>query len=371
MACGYIDTGAARLTIIPATELAQRIRAFDLRRSRVSIPSFSDLAKEASLSASASSTARTSRIAHSTSAVPYLTAAAAASATLFFVLWWMLQAEETPWVPAGLVASSVMLVAAFARLLVARRARVAFARNQSNSERYRHRSQNSSSNVMRSTSLHAAALRALQKQSAEADSKDTPEVHRELYEVCCEYLAGAEKALLFPGLQPDGRVALRAGQDRVRELQKHHLLTWARGSARALTHEAQRRVRLYEKIEAANRALECIDTALKLCPDEDELNVSAHAIRDFITSSRVAHWVELAERAAFKGYHRRAIDCYKDALFYLTRDRPGAAGEAAAERITREIDMLRARMDTADDVPKPSQATGNKNRSTRRSSRKL
>ena len=218
---------------------------------------------------------------------------------------------------------------------------------------------------MRSTSLHAAALRALQKQSVDADEKDIPEVHRELYEMCTEYLAGAEKALQSPALQPDGRIALRAGQDKVRDLQKHHLLTWARGSARTLTHEAQKRVRLYEKIETANRALECIDSALKVFPDEEELNVSGRAIREFITSSRVAHWVELAERAAFKGYHQRAIDCYKDALFYLTRDRASAAGEAAAERIMREIDLLRAELNTAVAMD-PSPA--NKARPTRRRS---
>jgi tetratricopeptide (TPR) repeat protein len=139
-------------------------------------------------------------------------------------------------------------------------------------------------------------------------------------------------------------LALRAGQERVRILQKHHLLTWARGAARALTHEAQQRVRLYEKVETANRALECIDSALKVYPDEEELKISARAVRDFITSSRVAHWVELAERAAFKGYYRRAIDRYRDALFYLTRDGPDQDREAGAERITREIDLLRARL---------------------------
>lgn len=295
-----------------------------------------------------------------------MTAAAAASATLFFILWWMLQAEEAPWVPAGLAASVLMLLAASARLLVSRRA---FARGQTTADRYRHRVHGSSGNVMRSTSLHAAALRALQKQSSEADSRDTPEGHRELYEKCCEYLAGAEKALLSPALQPDGRVALRAGQDKVRELQKHHMLTWARGSARALTHEAQRRVRLYEKIEAANRALECIEDALKVCPEESELNNSAQAIREFIVSSRVAHWVELAERAAFKGYYQRAIDCYKDALFYLTRDRPGVAGEAAAEQITREIDMLRARLDTENEMRPADQKSENRGRSARRANK--
>ena len=49
--------------------------------------------------------------------------------------------------------------------------------------------------VMHSTSRHAAALRALQKQSAAADARDSAETHRELYELCNEYLTGAETVL--------------------------------------------------------------------------------------------------------------------------------------------------------------------------------
>ena len=275
-----------------------------------------------------------------------MTAAAAVAAALFFVLWWMLQAEESPWVPAGLAASVVMLVAAFARLLVARRA-VRNRDHQAMHNSYRHAPYRAAfTQVMHSTSRHAAALRALQRQSAAADTRDAAETHRELYELCNEYLTGAETALHSPVLQADSRVALRAGQERVREMQKHHLLTWARNSARSLTHEAQQRSRLYEKVENANRALDCIDQALRVYPDDDELKTSARAVREFITSSRVAHWVELAERAAFKGHFQRAIDCYRDALYYLSRDKPDADGEAAAERIIREIDLLRARQTT-------------------------
>jgi tetratricopeptide (TPR) repeat protein len=275
-----------------------------------------------------------------------MTAAAAAAAALFFVLWWMLQAEDSPWVPAGLAASVVMLVAAFARLLVARRA-VRNRDRQAMHNSYRHAPYRATfTQVMHSTSRHAAALRALQRQSAAADSRDAAEAHRELYELCNEYLTGAETALHSPALQADSRVALRAGQERVREMQKHHLLTWARNSARLLTHEAQQRSRLYEKVENANRALDCIDQALKVYPDDDELRISARAVREFITSSRVAHWVELAERAAFKGHFQRAIDCYRDALYYLSRDKPDADGEAAAERIIKEIELLRVRQTT-------------------------
>ena len=294
-----------------------------------------------------------------------MTAAAATAAALFFVLWWMLQGEESPWVPAGLAASVVMLVAAFARLLVARK----MSRQHRVHDHVEWQSQAESGrrsyeDLMRSRSMHAAALRALQRQSLDADAKELPEGHRRVYDLCSDYLSGAEKALQMPAIQPDGRMALRAGVERVRELQKHHMLTWARGSARALTHEAQKRSRLFEKVETANRALECIDSALQVYPDDEQLNVSARAVREFIVSSRVAHWVELAERAAFKGYYQRAIDCYRDALYYLTRDRPDLAGEAAADRITREIDLLRIRLDRGDVIrPNPE----NQNKKGRRS----
>src|SRR5437870_9525523 len=52
----------------------------------------------------------------------YMVAASATAGALFFLLWWMLQGEENPWVPAGLAASVVMLVAVAAREVVIRRA---------------------------------------------------------------------------------------------------------------------------------------------------------------------------------------------------------------------------------------------------------
>jgi uncharacterized membrane protein YccC len=128
-------------------------------------------------------------------------------------------------------------------------------------------------------------------------------------------------------------------------LQKHHLLNWASGSSRALTFEAHRRVTIADKIEMALRALDVIDSALKIYPDEAELHDSASAIREYISSVKVAHWIELAERAAFKGRYRRAIDRYRDALFYLSREQmTEATREETAERISREIDLLRARL---------------------------
>jgi hypothetical protein len=80
-------------------------------------------------------------------------------------------------------------------------------------------------------------------------------------------------------------------------------------------------------------------------PDEAELDQSKLAIREFIASVKVAHWVELAERSAFKGHYRRAIERYKDALFYLNRETVNdEIRTAGAKRIAEEIENLQARV---------------------------
>ncbi|HEY3027313.1 MAG TPA: hypothetical protein VGJ55_14275 [Pyrinomonadaceae bacterium] len=294
----------------------------------------------------------------------YLIAAAAAAAALFFILWWMLLSggDEAPWVPAGLAASVVMLVAVSAREVVMRRAWTRFLLDHNrHDERVRAPQRRGSSNVgLRSPSVHAAVLRTLQKQSSEANAAGSlPEAHLDAYHLCQDYLASSDQALGSPRLEPESRLALRTGQERVRALQKHHLLSWAKGAARALTHEAQQRARVSEKTEMATRALDCIDSALKIYPDEAELNESGNAVREFIVLVKVAHWVELAERSAFKGQYRRAIDRYRDALFYLTRGSVDEANRAAtAEKIGREIELLRAKLKTDRNISQTSQDPG-------------
>jgi hypothetical protein len=194
-----------------------------------------------------------------------------------------------------------------------------------------------------------AALRALQQRLAELDGANAaPESHLEAFRLCEQFLANAEEAMRTASAA-EMRAALRAGQERVRAHKRKHLLLWARGEATRLTHEAQRRVRAADKIETAQRALEVLDEALRLYPDARELRDSSVAVRDFIASVKVGQWVEMAERAAFRGRYTRAIARYRDALFYLSRAEMGdEARHEAAARIQREIEMLRARLDTDD-----------------------
>ncbi len=292
-------------------------------------------------------------------------AAIAAASLLFFALWWMLftGGDEAPWITAGLAASLVLLVALSAREVVMRRAWTRYLLEHGAPEHSTSTRANNdhvmSGKKAYSATAHKAALRALQSQSAEVDSASRPEAHLEMFKLCQSFIATADDALHSNSLTAEKRSIFRAGQERAKVLEKHHMLTWARDSSLALTHEAQRRARLTDKIETAYRALDCLDTALRAYPGETELNASKSAIWEFIASVKVAHWVELAERAAFKGHHKRAIDRYKDALFYLNRDTANDEIRAAgAERIGREIESLRARLRQSQAPPEESANAG-------------
>lgn len=283
------------------------------------------------------------------SSVGYMFAAIAAASVMFFALWWMLftGGDEAPWITAGLAASVVLLVALSAREVVMRRAWTRYLLEHGLPES----STRSISDLhvplkkTYSRTAHTEHLRAIQKHSAEANAASSPESHLEVFNLCQSFLASTEEALRSNSLDAERRNIFRSGQERVRILEKHHMLTWARESSLALTHEAQRRTRTSDKIETAYHALDCLDSALKVFPAETELNASKMAIWEFIASVKVAHWVELAERAAFKGHYRRAINRYKDALFYLERDTlKDEIRIAGAERIGREIESLQARL---------------------------
>jgi tetratricopeptide (TPR) repeat protein len=289
------------------------------------------------------------------SSVGYLMLAIVIAAGVFVALWWILisSGDDAPWLPAGLAASAVLLVALSAREVVMRRAWTRYLlENGIHEKQHPSRTRESGRSQKKgfSSSLHSNALRTIQKQSTTADRRGAnPEAHLDVAQLCQEYLTSTDEAMRSGSYGSEKAIAIRAGQERVRALHRHHLLTWAKGQSRALTHDAQQRARTFDKIETATRAIDCIDSALRVYPDEAELNESRVAISEFIASVKVAHWVELAERSAFKGHYRRAIDRYKDALFYLNQDVvKDEVRIAGTEKIEREIAVLKARLRPSD-----------------------
>ena len=284
------------------------------------------------------------------SSIGYLVGAIVLAVGLFFGLWWILvsSGDEAPWLPAGLAASVVLLVALSAREVVMRRAWTRYLLENGIRQDSLRRSRQSSRSQKKgfSSSLQSAALRAIQKQSSAADRPGSaPEMHLDVAQLCHDYLSGTDEAIRSGSHGREKSIALRASQERVRALHRHHLLTWAKGQSQLLTHEAQQRARTFDKIEMATRALDCLDSALRIYPDEADLSESRVAIEEFIASVKVAHWVELAERSAFKGHYRRAVDRYRDALFYLNQDVVKEDVRiAGTQKIEQEIEKLKARL---------------------------
>src|ERR1043166_10000891 len=102
------------------------------------------------------------------SSVGYLLAAFVAAVALFFGLWYTLVSggDEAPWIPAGLAASVVLLVALSAREVVMRRAWTRYLLDQGgepatrSSGKYKRPTAKS-----QSTSTHSSAWRSVQRQS--------------------------------------------------------------------------------------------------------------------------------------------------------------------------------------------------------------
>lgn len=284
----------------------------------------------------------------------YMAVAGGLSLALFWGIWFLMRSEgdESPWLFAGFSAGFVILIAAAAREIAMRRAWARYTREMElvmgGGEVARPSLKPAMIGNRSGMQAQVAALRNLQHRLADLDAPSTPpDAHLEAYKLCEQQLMTTEEALRVPGGAAEMRVALRSGHERVRAMQRKHLLAWARGEALRLTQEAQRRVRLSDKIETAQRALEVLDEALKLYPGEQELRDSSTAVRDFICSVKVGQWVEMAERAAFRGMYARAIARYRDALFYLSRAEMGEdARMETTTRIQREIELLRAHLRT-------------------------
>ncbi|MDQ2746649.1 MAG: hypothetical protein M3T96_05255 [Acidobacteriota bacterium] len=182
------------------------------------------------------------------------------------------------------------------------------------------------------------------KRKSEAASKRNgfSGAHREVFETCGEYLSVVENQMETVGVGSPRLAGLRRGREIVGSLHHRHLLAWSEIEARAWSQKARNYATISEKLNAAQEALNVLNSALQFYPNEPRLTESELAIKSFIASVRVSHWIEQAERAAFKGSYKRAVSLYRDALFFLARENVNAdEREAVAEKINSEIEKLR------------------------------
>ncbi len=280
----------------------------------------------------------------------YYVLSVAIAAAFFFIVWGILHdtGEETPWVTAGIAACVVLCVAVVLREAVFRRARARFIRDQRTLETKVHtaniRAKISDPKAARKLSIevNSAILKQIAQKAEAANLLNKfSAAHREVFEMCAEYLALNENELKTVNPNSPRLAPLLRGRSAAADYHRFHMLRWAEIEARSLGAEAHERAAVSDRVEAAAKAVSVVDTALNSYPQEKSLIESRALLTELIVSIKVADWVERAERAAFKGDTKKALSLYKDALFYLARDNEVTDyREQAAEHIYAQIQQL-------------------------------
>jgi hypothetical protein len=277
----------------------------------------------------------------------YYILAAAVAIGLFFLIWGILHdGDDAPWIAAGIGASAILISAVFLREIVLRKARNRYLLVQKrldyNLDNVRLHTKARAADSKLTLEKNAEIIKQIQKKSDAAKIlMKLADGHQQVFEMCGEYLEINRRELENVGAGSPRLAGLRRGREIVSDLHRFHLMSWAEIETRNLTQDAKNRATIAEKTETAQKALNVIQTALQYYPNELRLIESEDAINEFVTSIRVSHFVEQAERSAFKGNYKRAISHYKDALFFLAREnKPNSETDLLAEQINSEIQKI-------------------------------
>ena len=279
----------------------------------------------------------------------YYILTAAVAIAFFFLVWGVLNdgQEETPWIPAGVGAAIVLIAAVILREIILRDARNRFLISQ-------HQIDQSVKGIARriresqppklTLERNASILREISRKSEAAKVLGRfAEGHREVFELCDEYLAAVTRELPNVGAGSPRIAALRRGTDVAGRYHYYHMLQWAEIESRSLTQQASKRDKIGDKLDSAQSALGVVEFALRAYPHEPALLDSQKVLHELVSSIKVSDLIERAGRAAFKGNHKRSLNLYQDALFFIQRDNPDAEGEVV-DHLNEEILKIQKRL---------------------------
>ncbi|HEX3100948.1 MAG TPA: hypothetical protein VHQ01_04100, partial [Pyrinomonadaceae bacterium] len=208
----------------------------------------------------------------------YYVFSVALSAAFFFLIWGILhdEGDDTPWITSGVSASILLCGAVVLREVILRRARNNFLRQQRRMDNkvfdaYSRLGENRHHNKL-TLEKNAAILREIRQKSEAARVLNKFSAgHREVFELCVEYLDLIENELKTVNPHSARLAALLKGRASGAEYHHFHMLRWAEIEAKSMTNDANSLVNTEKKIEAAQNALGVIDTALASYPSESSL----------------------------------------------------------------------------------------------------
>lgn len=279
----------------------------------------------------------------------YYGMSAAAAGIIFVLVFGLLQDNGNEYAVFWACASAIAAIAAavLLREIIFRtaRERLAAARRRLDANMRGAISMNggTSAKLAKLTLEHNAELLRVIRERSDAAKvlAGIAEGHREVFELCENYLAAVRRELPNVGVGSPRIAAFRRGTRLVRAAHRFHLLKWAGIEARTLTGKGVEAKRSDEKIAASQAALDVVEFALKHYPNEPELLDSAVVLRDHIGGLRILGLIEQAEKAESRGNKKRAAALYSEAADILKGEgRLTVEKRAALEKIQSEHNRL-------------------------------
>lgn len=256
--------------------------------------------------------------------------------------------EDKPWIGAGLGASVLLIGAVLLREVILRNARNRFQLRQRMLSEGLIQLPRESRTLRDSDKVtierNDALLRHIrQKSQAAKVLASLAPAHREVFDLCEQYLRLIDREIPSIGVGSPRLPVLLRGSESVKKLHKYHLLKWTEIESQTSMQDARARSKLTEKIDSAEKALNSVEFALRHYPSELSLRESSVALREMIAAVKVEDLLERADRAEFKGHLTRAISLRQDALFLIDRLGFTSAGlVAVAERINGIIERTKS-----------------------------
>jgi hypothetical protein len=279
----------------------------------------------------------------------YYILATAIAIIVFFIVWGILHDEyqETPWIPAGISGGCVLIIFVLIRETVLRKTYNNYLIQQQNLSYIVNKSKTNRQTKEKKLTLdkNTIIIKEIEKKSEAAKILGKlSEPHWEVFELCQRYLEISQTELSKVAVGSPRLVALTKSRDKIKNLHKFHLLAWAATESHSLTQESQGRIAMSDKMEFAQKALNILENALHFYPSETQLLDSVSAIKEYIVSVNVKYLMEKAEKAEFNEQIQRAINYYRDALFYLARENNRTAEkELMANQINSKIEKLQGK----------------------------
>lgn len=260
-------------------------------------------------------------------AISYYFLTIAVALIIFLLIWAILHegGDETPWIAAGIFSGIVLMGSVFLREVYLKKERKKYlaAKRQLDYNLRKVKNSNSATPQQPKFTLqqNTYLMNQIQEKSNAAKIlKRLPEGHREVIEICVEYLNFTNQELRRTDPNSPRFTVIRKTRNKVKHLHKFHLLVWTELETKNLTSKAGNEILISEKIETAQKALNILDSTLKFYPNEIKLIESSEAVLEFIAKVKMNYRIEQAEKTAFNGNITDAVGQYKDILFFISKE---------------------------------------------------